>query len=64
MGLRGQLTGETGKYRTAASMSIQIICPAAGSSEPPRIVFGEDAGRTIEGSAIEVESEIGIRQRR
>jgi hypothetical protein len=64
MGLRGQLTGETGKDRTAPPMSIQIICPSAGSSEPPRVVFGQDDGRTIEGEAIEVESEIGIAPRR
>jgi hypothetical protein len=62
--LRGELTNELSRDRTQASMSIQIIRPSAGSSEPPRIVFGQDGGRTIEGETIEVESEIGIQQRR
>jgi hypothetical protein len=59
----GRATGEL-EPAGSSSMSIQIICPAAGSSDPPRIVFGQDEGRTIEGSAIEVESEIGISPRR
>jgi hypothetical protein len=63
LSLRGELTGEMGKDRMPASMSIQIICPAAGSSGPTRIVFGQDDDRTIEGSAVEVEAEIGIAPR-
>jgi hypothetical protein len=62
----GRATGEL-EPAGSASMSIQIICPAAGSSEPPRIVFGQDDERTIEGEAIEVEpveAEIGISPRR
>ena len=59
----GRATGEL-EPQGASSMSIQIICPAVGSTELPRIAFGHDDGRMIEGSAIEVEAEIGIEQRR
>jgi hypothetical protein len=59
----GRATGEL-EPTGSASVQIQIICPAAGSSQAPRIVFGSDDGRMIDGSAIEVESEIGIQQRR
>ena len=52
-----ELSGELGRDRTAAAMSIQVVCPA-GMGEMPRISYAsEDA---VEAS----ESLIGVLQRR
>jgi hypothetical protein len=51
--LRGELTNELGRDRTAVAMSIQIVCPASAGGAP-RITYMSD-------DAIESE-EIGLRQ--
>jgi hypothetical protein len=54
--LRGELTNELGRDRTAVAMSIQIVCPAAPEGAVPRITYTSDDA--LDGCT----EEIGLRQ--
>jgi hypothetical protein len=54
---------ELGQWQenTAGAVSIQIVCPAAGTSEMPRVNYS--AADVIEGIVDDGETEIGILQK-